>query len=233
MIKAYTEWLNEASEKPKLTPEQVKWCDTCIVQEWWVNANGEVEVEEDLNIQNLATFKTFTNFPVKFADIKGYFSCINCPSLTSLKGAPSRVGKNFYCGDCKSLPSLEGAPSYVGGKFYSEDCTGLTSLKGAPSHVGEDFYCNFCVSLTSLKGSPSHVGGAFYCNECHSLTSLEGAPSHIGKHITFKGSPIRQEEIDLLDNSPDLFYSWIKSGLSFSGFRIKYKGKITGSKFGL
>ena len=70
-----------------------------------------------------------------------------------------RVDGDFYCSDCPSLTSLEGAPQKVGGFFSCSRCTSLTSLEGVSQEVGEDFYCRECTSLTSLEGSPQEVGG--------------------------------------------------------------------------
>ena len=86
------------------------------------------------------------------------FGCDNCPSLTSLKGAPQTVDEDFSCGDCQSLTSLEGAPHKVGGNFNCHRCSNLKSLEGAPQNIGRDFRRNFncfeCTSLTTLRGAP-------------------------------------------------------------------------------
>ena len=50
--------------------------------------------------------------------IKNDFSCSGCNSLTSLEGAPQKVGGDFSCSRCTSLTSLEGAPKEVCGYFY-------------------------------------------------------------------------------------------------------------------
>ena len=55
--------------------------------------------------------------PFKFGRVDGYFDCDGCPSLTSLKGSPQEVGRNFYCRNCPSLTSYEGAPKKIGGKI--------------------------------------------------------------------------------------------------------------------
>ena len=83
--------------------------------------------------------------------IKNNFNCSYCASLTSLKGAPQKVGRDFACHDCASLTTLEGAPKEVSRDFYCSNCNTLTSLEGAPQKVGRDFYCYNCTSLTSLK----------------------------------------------------------------------------------
>ncbi len=235
----------------ELTPEQIEWCNEHIIEKWWVNDKGEVEVEEVLSIKK----GDYAKFPVKFADVKGDFQSYNRRNLTSLEGAPSRVGEDFWCENHIKLTSLEGAPSYVGGDFYCYRCTNLTSLEGAPYSVRGDFYCYRCTNLTSLEGAPSYVGGDFYCYRCTNLTSLEGAPYSVRSFdcngckslTTLKSSPIRlkenflyhncpeipKEEIDFYENTPELFRDWLKTGLSFTEYQEKYRGKIIGNKFGL
>ena len=66
------------------------------------------------------------------------------------------VKGEFYCTN-NSLTSLEGAPEKVGGSFYCYN-NSLTSLEGAPKKVGRDFYCDHN-SLTSLEGLPKEIGG--------------------------------------------------------------------------
>jgi hypothetical protein len=83
---------------------------------------------------------------------------------------------NFYCEE-NQLTSLKGAPKKVGGSFYCNH-NQLTSLQGAPKKVGKDFYCHHN-QLTSLQGAPEEVGGAFLCNR-NQLTSLEGGPKKVG-----------------------------------------------------
>jgi len=97
----------------------------------------------------------------------GHFGC-SVNKLTSLEGAPSSVGGDFYSYK-NNLTTLEGAPSSVGGNFscYNNQ---LTSLEGAPSSVGGYFNCSVN-HLISLEGAPSSVGGYFYCDN-NKLTSL-------------------------------------------------------------
>lgn len=115
--------------------------------------------------------------------IDGTFNCSKFNSLTSLKGAPNKVGKGFYCNECNNLETLKGAPSEVGGNFWCKNCTNLTSLDGGPSKVGGDFSCSHCEKLTSLEGAPLEVGGYFSCSYCDNLTSLKGAPSKVGEWL--------------------------------------------------
>ena len=74
--------------------------------------------------------------PFKFGRVDGYFDCDGCTSLTSLEGAPQKVGRDFYCSTCTSLTSLEGSPQEVGMDFYCRNCPSLTSYEGAPKKIG-------------------------------------------------------------------------------------------------
>ena len=97
-------------------------------------------------------------------------------SLTSLKGAPQKVGGWFDCSSNK-LTSLAGAPQKVI-RFYCRN-NKLTSLEGGPKKVVRDFDCREN-ELTSLKGGPQEVGRNFDCRE-NELTSLKGGPQEVGR----------------------------------------------------
>ncbi len=109
--------------------------------------------------------------------VEGNFYCHRCYNLTSLKGAPKKVGKGFSCWGCYHLTSLDGASEKVGGYFDCWGCDNLTSLAGAPKEVGRDFDCHNCKSLISLYGSSEKVEGDFRCSDNKNLTSLVGISS--------------------------------------------------------
>ena len=90
----------------------------------------------------------------------------NITSLTNELFKFGTVSEHFYCGYCKSLTSLEGAPQKVGNSFDCSNCESLTSLEGAPKEVGWNFNCSNCESLTSLEGAPKEVGWSFICSNC-------------------------------------------------------------------
>ena len=56
--------------------------------------------------------------PFKFGRVDGYFDCSDCSSLTSLEGAPQKVGGDFYCCNCPSLTSHEGVPKLKKGRKF-------------------------------------------------------------------------------------------------------------------
>ena len=146
--------------------------------EWYELKSGQKinppdSIDGDFSCSNCNSLTSLKGAPYK---VNGYFNCAFCDNLTSLKGAPSYVGGNFYCHGCDNLTSLGGGNNKVGGGFYCIHCNKLTTLKGAPSEVGGDFCCNMCENLTSLEGAPVKVGKCFHCDECKNLISLEGAP---------------------------------------------------------
>ena len=134
------------------------------------NKDGYYEVDcSEVNFNVVVTNKnitSLTNDLFVFVNVKGTFECVYCKKLTSLKGAPKKVGRGFNCSYCDKLTSLEGAPKEVGVDFNCFDCNNLISLKGAPKKVGEDFNCFNCDNLTSLKGAPKKVGRDFNCFKC-------------------------------------------------------------------
>ena len=89
---------------------------------------------------------SLTNGLFRWGKIKSYFDCNGC-NITSLEGAPKKVGGYFDCSYCNNLKTLEGAPEKVGLDFSCDNCVNLTSLKGAPGVIkGKFIYCN-CPNL--------------------------------------------------------------------------------------
>ena len=113
-----------------------------------VDCSKYTTIFTDNNIMSL------TNNLFIFVNVNGTFDCSHCNNLTSLEGAPQKVGRTFDCSYCKNLTSIEGAPKNVRWNFYCYSCDNLTSLKGAPNEVGRNFICYFCINLTSLEGAP-------------------------------------------------------------------------------
>ena len=94
------------------------------------NIRGMYEIDrKTLTINSpggiVITNKKLVEFPsyIRFGTVYD-FTCSNCSSLKSLKGAPEKVHRNFYCSYCTSLESLEGAPKEVGRDFYCRSCKG-------------------------------------------------------------------------------------------------------------
>jgi hypothetical protein len=159
-----------------LTEEQKGFLNEFTWGSWSLNPKtGKVDVKGNFDCSGLA-LRDLKG--IAFGNVSGDFSCNN-NYLTSLEGAPQKVGESFYC-DNNNLTSLEGAPETVGGVFNCNR-NSLTSLEGAPQKVGESFYCSNN-RLTDLKGSPETVGGYFYCDK-NNLTSLEGGPQTVGGYF--------------------------------------------------
>ena len=115
-------------------------------------------------------------------DVKGYIKVIN-KDITSLTNGLFEFGEvsgEFLCYYCKNLTSLEGAPEKVGGTFECHNCKALTTLEGAPEKVGESFYCSECILLKTLKGAPKEVGGSFQSSNC----GIEFTEEDVKKHTT-------------------------------------------------
>ena len=164
------------------------------------NKDGKYEVSSKGTViyKNSVYLTSLTNDLFIWNTVDEHFFCAACKGLTSLKGAPKKVGRDFSCSYCDLLQTLEGAPKIVGRDFSCNACKGLTSLKGAPKDVGGEFYCSYCDSLQTLEGAPKKVVGDFNCNACKGLTSLEGAPktvegdfncSNCTKLISLEGAP--------------------------------------------
>lgn len=84
-------------------------------------------------------------------EVEGYFRCQG-PSTWS----PDSVNMNI-------LSSLEGAPTRVGGSFFCSLNHHLTSLKGLPKFIGKDLYFNNCKNLWDPTGLRDvQIGGNVY-----------------------------------------------------------------------
>ena len=128
---------------------------------WSVNpATGLVDVQGSFDCSGRRLPKT-SLVGIRFGGVTRNFSCAH-NRLTSLAGAPQKVGGDFYC-DHNLLTSLVGAPQTVGGSFYCDENL-LTSLVGAPETVGKYFNCSYN-RLKNLAGAPQTVGGNFWCDD--------------------------------------------------------------------
>jgi len=175
----------------ELNKEQKDFLDKYTEGKWTLNEKtGLVDIEGDFDCAK-KKLKDFQG--VRFGVVTGHFDCDN-NSLTSLEGAPKKVGEYFTCHH-NSLTSLEGAPKKVGGSFACHH-NSLTSLEGAPQKVGGDFHCGGN-KLTNLVGAPQEVGGYFDCSH-NSLTSLEGAPKKVGRHFWCDNNSISEKTLKLV-----------------------------------
>ena len=83
------------------------------------NKDGKyvVDVEGGLMIKNHDIY-TLTNNIFVFGEVSEYFDCSRCKKLTSLKGAPEKVGGYFSCRRCIKLKNLDYLPKEIGGSIY-------------------------------------------------------------------------------------------------------------------
>ena len=113
------------------------WLKEYDIQNYTIKDDFTIDVDGSiyLNNRNLEEFPDYIQFGV----VKGFFDC-SFNKLTSLEGAPEKVGEAFSCNHNR-LTSLEGAPKRVRRSFNC-DHNKLTSLEGAPKEVGRSFYCS-------------------------------------------------------------------------------------------
>ncbi len=144
------------------------------ITNYTIQPDGTIDVRGDVELRG----KVLTGLP-KFGEVTGTFDCC-WNQLTSLEGAPKKVGKHFKCSHNK-LTSLEGGPEIVGGDFRCGD-NQLTNLEFSPTSVGRDFSCDNN-QITTLEGSPKKIGRhfSFYLNRVEDLT---GGPKEINGKLT-------------------------------------------------
>ena len=182
ILKIFNVSLEEISSKTISSEEKNKVLQKNLTKDIESRIVGDV-IKGDVDIMNKNLKKITDILDFSKIEVTGNFLCYD-NQLTTLEGAPRRVGMGFYCNN-NQLTSLEGAPQEIG--FFTTNSRGgtfncsnnkLTSLKGAPQKVGGGFYCDNN-QLTSLTGAPMEVGGHFYCS-VNQLTSLTGAPKEVG-----------------------------------------------------
>ena len=105
-----------------------------------LNPNGKYVVDSvgSMEVKN-RSIDSLTNGLFVFGEIKKDFNCSYCISLTSLEGAPEKVGGDFNCVDCDLLTTLIGSPKIIKGYFSCVRCNSLTSLEGAPKYIHGEF----------------------------------------------------------------------------------------------
>ena len=143
----------------RLSITQIKFVNDNVVEGSW-KFNDETELV-DVDGNFICTSQDLEDLHgIHFGVVTGTFNC-GRNKLTSLAGAPVKVGNNFNCYN-NVITSLKGAPRYVGGDFNCSD-NRLTSLVGAPLEIWGDFDC-YKNKLTSLELGPQIVTENFYCD---------------------------------------------------------------------
>ena len=138
----YSKWITNVSIHTE--------CTKYGITNYTINSDGSIDVDGNVDLSCVG----FERLPLKFNIVTGNFFCSN-NYLTSLEGAPKKIGRGFYCSN-NFLTSLEGGPQEVGDDFVINR-NKLTNLKGCPS-VCTNLYCENNM-LTSLEGGPKKVGG--------------------------------------------------------------------------
>lgn len=156
-----------------------------------------IDVQGDLDLSN----KNLNKLPYKFSHVtKGCYLSGNC--LTSLEGAPEKVGEDFDCSH-NELISLDNFPYFVGGSIFCHE-NKIKDLKGIAQIINGSFTC-YANQLQSLENGPKIVNGSMYCND-NLLKSLKGCPEEIHENFCFSSNDIQ-----------DLFYlpKYVKHELEF------------------
>lgn len=144
-----------------------------------INADGKYEVSSVYGVVvTNKEIESLTNGLFVWTEARS-FDCSDCYLLTSLEGAPEKVGEKFTCFRCRSLKTLEGAPREVGGSFVCSYCDALVSLSGSPGAVGKIFDCSHCKNLESLDGVPISAEIVLNCSHCPKLTSFKDLPQRV------------------------------------------------------
>lgn len=147
-----------------------------------------VDVFTDVDL----TKKSLEFIPIKFSFVRGNFDCSH-NNLSTLLGAPDKVGENFYCMN-NNLTSLFASPNTVVGQFVCSH-NKIENLDHFPQHIGKCICLSHnaldnlkglfieCVdgdfdishnNITSLENAPKFVNGVFNCakNKIKSLTHM-------------------------------------------------------------
>jgi len=100
-----------------LTEEQIDFLDQYTDGRWSYDSfTEEVDIDGSFNVSGSDIFD-FRG--INFRRVTGNFWCDNNPNLTSLEGAPKKVGRDFLCRNNPRLRSLEGIGE-VKGEIYSD-----------------------------------------------------------------------------------------------------------------
>jgi hypothetical protein len=151
------------------------WCRKFKLIKYYINTDGSVDVNNNVNLYNLELEK----LPIKFGKVGKKFNCAD-NLLTTLKGSPVKIGLDFFCGDNKLKTLKYCQIKKCNGDFTCHD-NQLKSLSGCPEIVKNNFICS-SNKIKTLVGGPSEVLGMYNCSN-NLLTNLEGCPEKIGRYF--------------------------------------------------
>ena len=103
-------------------------CKKYRIENYTINQDGSIDVDEDVNLHNLGLEK----LPCKFNKVNGHFNC-NFNNLKSFEGSPVEVNGNFSCHN-NNLTSFEYAPRIIRGDFICTD-NNIKTFEYFPSFV--------------------------------------------------------------------------------------------------
>ena len=106
----------KAASPEEVKERQAKYPEIEILSRSTKNADGSLDFEGDVNLDNLK-LKELPDLNIN--KVNGYFNCSH-NKLTSLKGCPKIVNGYFSCSS-NNLTSLEGCPREINGDFYCEN----------------------------------------------------------------------------------------------------------------
>jgi hypothetical protein len=87
------------------------WCVALKLKDFHINDNNSIDVYTNVDIDN----KGLKKFPIKFNEIRGYFSC-RFNGLETLENGPIELSGGYYC-ENNNIRSLNGYPKKIGIEF--------------------------------------------------------------------------------------------------------------------
>ena len=121
--------------------------EVTISDEGLVSCTGNVELK---NMQN------FQRFPVSFERVDGSFLCVG-GRLTTLEGAPQRVGGDFDCTLNNLTLSLDGLSSHIEGTVFLNYYPRLPLLRTLAAKEGVMFVTSNPLIPAPLSEDTQHV----------------------------------------------------------------------------
>lgn len=93
--------------------EIYQWLINHKIKNYFINDDLSVDVINDVDLTYHSLKETIDEIPIKFNIVEGYFICY-CNNLSSLKGCPKIVKKDFHCDQNPYLKSLKHLPIIYG-----------------------------------------------------------------------------------------------------------------------
>lgn len=105
-------------------------CIHAIIRDLWLVMDYEINSDHMVDVSGDVVFPQFASFlrelPLQFGQVGGDFDISALENLTSLKGAPVRVGGVFNCSFTK-ITSLEYVPESVGVLVFDNNISSLAT----------------------------------------------------------------------------------------------------------